>query len=199
MKWITRLTISCYPSTCQNAVPHSLLLQSKHACLLIVLLHVALPFAQDASAGFSHARWAAQLSPLLKQWDALMASAPASLRQAALQATAAPGQAAGAAAANGAGRGQQGRPGSTNTSSSSSSSSSSGSSPVDAFVVLERAHGVALVGLIDRALAALAGVLQGSDALTSAVQVGVGGVQGFDSGNVQSTDDSHASAAYLHV
>jgi hypothetical protein len=103
---------------------------------------------QGTAAGFDRAAWSALLQPLVKLWDQLLALAPPALRQTIISNSSS--SLASAAAA--------------------SSSSSSQLGPVDSFVALERAFGVALLQLVARTMAGVKGVLAG-EAPTAAVQV----------------------------
>jgi hypothetical protein len=99
---------------------------------------------QGTAGGFDRAAWSALLQPLVKLWEQLLALAPPALRQTISS--------------------------SSSTSAASSSSSNSHLGPVESFVSLERAFGVALLQLVARTMAGVKGVLAG-EAPTAAVQV----------------------------
>lgn len=101
---------------------------------------------RDAVAGFNRAQWQAQLGPLLRLWEQLMANASA-LRVAIKELGGVKGGPAGGKSSGGA-----------------------GGSPIDDFVALERSNSVRLVVSIDSGLMALGRVLKGSEALSSSVQ-----------------------------
>ncbi|KAF6261448.1 ATP-binding dynein motor region D5-domain-containing protein [Scenedesmus sp. NREL 46B-D3] len=102
--------------------------------------------AQGAAGGFDRAAWLALLQPLVKLWEQLLALAPPALRQAV---SGGGGSAAAAAGSTSSGVSQLG--------------------PVDSFVGLERAFGVALLQLVARTMAGVEAVLAG-EALAAAVQ-----------------------------
>ena len=104
---------------------------------------------RDAIAGFNRAQWQAQLGPLLRLWEQLMANASA-LRPAIKEL--------------GGGRGGGGKSG------GGAAGGGGGGSPIDDFMALERSNGVRLVLMIDSGLAALGRVLKGAEALSSSVQ-----------------------------
>mmetsp|Transcript_33539 Transcript_33539/g.74227 ORF Transcript_33539/g.74227 Transcript_33539/m.74227 type:complete len:2007 (+) Transcript_33539:3-6023(+) len=96
--------------------------------------------SKDAGTGFNKAQWQAQLGPLLRLWEQLMGSA-AGVRQAMKEIKAQKAPAGGKDA-----------------------------SPIDSFVALERAHGVAVVEAIHGALGGIMRVLRGQETLSSTVQ-----------------------------
>jgi dynein heavy chain 2 len=104
---------------------------------------------RDAISGFNRAQWQAELGPLLRLWEQLMASGSA-LRSAIKELGGKSGG-AGALPAQKAGK-------------------EAGTSPIDDFVSLERSNGVKLVMLIDSSLGALSRVLKGTETLSSSVQ-----------------------------
>lgn len=112
-------------------------------CMFMCLL-------QGAAGGFDRAAWLALLQPLVKLWEQLLALAPPALRQAV---SGGGGSAAAAAGSTSSGVSQLG--------------------PVDSFVGLERAFGVALLQLVARTMAGVEAVLAG-EALAAAVQVSAG-------------------------
>lgn len=104
---------------------------------------------QSAAAAFDRQAWSSLLQPLVKLWDQLTALAPPSLRQA-ISSTS-PGAATAVPLGVEAAARQLG--------------------PVDTFVALERAYGVALLQLVARVMAGIKGVIAG-EPLAAAVQVG---------------------------
>jgi dynein heavy chain 2 len=119
----------------------------------------AMSVAAVAARGFDRGSWAAALGPLIRLWDSLVARAP-ELKQAAKEVR-------GAGRASRTGDPESG--GGGGRSKKVAVGGGAAASPVDSFVVLERAAAVALVEAVNRTLAALARVLRGQEALGAEV------------------------------
>jgi hypothetical protein len=116
------------------------------------VLHLRL---QGTIGGYDLAAWSTLLQPLVKLWEQLLALAPPALRQA-INSSSSSSSAASAAASAAAG----------------GSGASSQMGPVDSFLGLERAFGVALLQVVARTMAGVKAVLSG-ESPTAAVQVGL--------------------------